>query len=84
MTEPVDQSVLATELATYAAHKNELLANARGKYALVRGEEVVGTFDTEGDALNAGYQKFGNVPFLVKEIVEVEQAANFVSNLIAI
>ena len=76
--------VLATELATFAAHKAELLATAKGKFALIRGDEVAGTFDTEGDAVNQGYAKFGNVAFLVKQIVEVEQTANFVSNLIAL
>ena len=75
---------LLTELETFAAHKVELLATARGKYALVHETEVAGTFETEGDAISQGYKLYGNVPFLVKQIVEVEQAANFVSNLIAL
>ena len=50
----MDQSVLATELATYAAHKTELLAQSRGKYVLIHGDEVVGAFETEGDAITEG------------------------------
>jgi hypothetical protein len=80
----VTESVLSTELATFAGMKSELLANSRGKYALIRGQELAGTYDTEGDAISEGYRRFGNVPFLVKEIVEVEKAANFISNLIAL
>ena len=76
--------MLTTELETFAAKKNELLATASGKYALIHGTELAGTFDTENDAINEGYQRWGNVPFLVKQIVEVEQAANFVSNLVAL
>lgn len=80
----VAEGVLETELETFASKKAELLASSNGKYALIHGTEVAGTFETEGDAISQGYQKFGNVPFLVKRIVEVEQAANFVSNLIAL
>ena len=29
-----------------------------------------------------GYQKYGNVPFLVKQVVRVEVPENFVSGLI--
>ena len=77
-------SVLATELETFEAHKVALLAEAKGKFALVHGHEVVGSYDTEGDAIAQGYRQFGNVPFLVKEIVEVERPASFVSNLLAL
>jgi len=77
-------TVLQTELETYASRKSDLLAEARGKYVLIHGGEVVGTYDTEGDAISQGYRQFGNVPFLVKEVVEVEQPATFVSNLLAL
>ena len=76
--------VLATELETFAANKAELLATARGKYALVHGTDVQGTYETEGDAISQGYRLYGNVPFLVKQIVEIDQVANYVSNLVAI
>jgi hypothetical protein len=36
------------------------------------------------DAIAAGYQQFGNVPFLVKQIVKIETPQNFVSNLLAV
>lgn len=77
-------TILGTELETYAAHKAELLAFANGQYVLIHGAEVGGTFETEQDAVNRGYGQYGNVPFLVKQVVEVDQPANFVSGLVAL
>jgi len=36
------------------------------------------------DAISAGYSNFGNVPFLVKQILKVEMPVSFVSNLLAV
>lgn len=33
----------------------------KGKSALIKGEELVGIYDTEIEAVRAGYQRFGNV-----------------------
>ena len=67
------------ELKAYEQHKNELLATARGKFVLIRGTEVLGVYDSKMDAIAQGYKQFGNVPFLVKQIVEVETPQNFIS-----
>jgi len=77
-------SQLEKELETFEAHKDELLAKAAGKFALVKGSEVVDVFDTAEDAIRQGYDRFGNVPFLVKEVVEVETPQNFTSNLLGV
>jgi hypothetical protein len=74
---------LDRELETYAAHKGELLASDRGKIVLIKNDEVCGTFDTQMDAIRDGYRRFGNVPFLVKQVVEVDVPAWFASNLIS-
>jgi hypothetical protein len=76
---PLDQ-----EQRTYEQHRHELLAQAPGKFALIHSDEVVEVFDTKADAIAAGYGRFGNAPFLVKEIVAVETPQNFVSNQLAI
>jgi len=76
--------LLQQELAAYKAHKTDLLATAEGKYALVRGDEISGTFESLDDALAEGYRKFGNVPFLVKQITAVDAPVNFVSSLLEI
>ncbi len=75
---------LEKELAAYEAVKPSLLPHALGKFVLIRGEQVVGTYDAELDAVDAGYQKFGNVPFLVKEVTEVECPINILSDILAI
>ena len=72
-------AILETELKTYEQHKNELLRTAGGKFALIRGTEVIGVYDSKMDAIAQGYRQFGNVPFLVKQIVEVETPQNFIS-----
>ena len=75
---------LAEELATFAKHKEELLGVAEGQYALIHGSEVLGTYDTETDAIAEGYRQLGNVAFLVKQVLAVEVSEHFTSNLIAI
>jgi hypothetical protein len=80
----VAMAVLEQEKKAYEAHRDELLAQAPGKFALVHGSEVVEIFDTKADAIASGYKRFGNIPFLVKEIVAVETPQNFVSNQLAV
>lgn len=75
---------LETELRTYEQHRENLLGTAEGKFVLIRNEEIVGVYDSKMDAIAQGYQKFGNVPFLVKQIVKVETPQNFISNLLGV
>ncbi len=75
---------LEKELETYERQRAELVGKAQGKFALIKDEQVVDTFDAESDAIRAGYERFGNVPFLVKQIVEIETPENFTSNLMAV
>ena len=65
------------ELETYRAKLPALLVNDAGKYAVIKGEELLGTFSTYEDALQAGYTKYGLTPFLVKQINVTEQVQNF-------
>ena len=79
MTRPLEP-----ELLTYQAHQSELLAKARGKFVLIKNDQIVALFDTSKDALREGYQRFGVVPMLVKEIREVEAPLFFTSRLIGV
>ena len=65
--------VLDVELSFYQSTKAELLKHYTGQYALIKGQELVGTFSTHEQAFSAGVQKFGNVPFLVQSIQEEEE-----------
>jgi hypothetical protein len=68
---PRHLSVLEQERATYEGRKGELLKN-EGQFVLIRGEEVAGIWPTFELALEAGYERFGAVPFMVKQIRAVE------------
>ncbi len=71
MAEPLEE-----ELKTYEENKSELVKKANGKYVLIKGKTIVDIFESEQDAIKMGIGKFGNVPFLVKKIEEVEQTQN--------
>ena len=76
--------ILGTEIQTYEQQRENLLGTSEGKFVLIHGTQVVGIFDSKMDAIAAGYQQFGNVPFLVKQIEKIETRQNFVSNLLAV
>lgn len=76
--------ILEKEFETYKVHRDQLLSTAEGKFVLVHGDKVIGTYDTEGDAIAEGYKQFGNVPFLVRQILTIETPQNFVSGLLAL
>jgi hypothetical protein len=70
--------MLEKELETYSKEKASLqLQYPDGGYVVINGDEVLGVWQTRGDALRAGIEKYGNVQFLVKDIMERNIAANF-------
>jgi hypothetical protein len=70
---------LETELKFFEEHRAELVRKARGKYALVKADQLAGVYEDPNAAIRAGYERFGNEPFLVKEILEVDIPLNFTS-----
>ncbi|HZX49451.1 MAG: hypothetical protein A2Z47_06365 [Thermodesulfovibrio sp. RBG_19FT_COMBO_42_12] len=76
--------ILDRELQTFNSQKSGLIGKANGKFALVKDDKIIDFFDTKFDAVRQGYERFGNVPFLVKQIVEVDIPQNFTSNLLKI
>jgi hypothetical protein len=78
-----DLNLLKTEIETFAKSKNSLLAESKGKFVLIKGQNIVGTFVSYEDALSEGYKQFGNKPFLVKEINPVEEINYFTRLTIA-
>ena len=77
-------SVLAKEIRTYEKHRDDLLTGSEGRYVLIKAEKVAGTFESKLDAIQEGYRRFGNVPFLVKKIVKIEVPLDFVSGLLKV
>lgn len=78
------EGLLKKELETFNKNKEKPVETDLGRYALVKDSRVIGCFDTENDAIKIGLERFGNVPFLVKKIEQVEQTHNFTSNLIGV
>jgi len=63
---------LEREIKTYKSKLPELLAH-EGKFVLIHDKEVCeGFFESFEDAVTAGYEKFEQSPFLVKQILAVE------------
>ena len=62
-------SVFRTERETFRRNRAELLRLHHGEWVLIKGREVHGVFETEEEALRAGYGTLGgDAPFLVRRI----------------
>jgi len=68
----MDSSSLSIELKYFESIKEELLKHHKGKYALVIGEELIGTFDHPEEAYRIGLEKRGNAPMLIKLVTKEE------------
>jgi hypothetical protein len=65
---PADQP-FAQEWQTFKREVYRLLcAGDKGRFALIKGEQVISVWDTHRDALQAGLEGFGQEPFFVQEI----------------
>jgi hypothetical protein len=62
---------LEKELETYRQKLSELQQH-KGRFVLVRGDDIVDTFTSFALALEAGHERFGLEPFLVKQVRSVE------------
>jgi hypothetical protein len=57
------------EIATYLRELPRLLAEGHiWQHALVKGDEVLSVWETQGDAIQAGCERFGTEPVFVKTI----------------
>jgi hypothetical protein len=57
------------EIATYMRELPRLLEeNEEGRYALIKGDMILSTWDTQRDAIQAGREKFGLDPICVVKV----------------
>ncbi len=63
---------LKEELEFFYQEKARLFQTNKGQFVLIRGKELGGTFTTFEEAYDEGIRKYGNVSFLVKQILEPE------------
>jgi hypothetical protein len=58
----------ARELAAYERHRAVLEREHRGKFVLIRGDELIGVFERSAEASAEGVRRFGLDKFMVHEI----------------
>jgi hypothetical protein len=60
---------IRAEIATYRRELPRLLAEGHAeRFVLIKGDEVIGVWDTSDDAYQAGCQRFGTGPFLAQPV----------------
>jgi hypothetical protein len=69
----VEQTMLNEELAFFDKNLPEWLEKHAGRVVLVKGHELVGFFDDEGQAIGEGARRFGLQSFLVRRIERVPE-----------
>ena len=62
--------MLEIERGYYEEIKATLLEHHKGKFALIQGKELFGTFDTSEQAYTEGIRLFGTEPFMAREVTE--------------
>ena len=60
------------ERSTYEHYREELLRRCEGKFVVIVGDEIEGPVENLGEALRAGFRRFGLGPLYVKQILEKE------------
>lgn len=71
---------LQQEIETYNRLLPSLLTHV-GKYALIKGDSLIETFDSYQDAMKRGYTEFKLEPFMVKLIAPAETVSYFTRSL---
>lgn len=67
---------LEREYKVFKEHLGELLSEGERKFVLIKGDTIVDLLASYEDALKEGLKRFGNVPFLIKEVLR-EEDVNF-------
>ena len=60
------EQLLVTEQAFYDRSASRLLAEYPNRYLLIHGENLLGAFESQDEAVRHGVQQFGREPFLVR------------------
>ncbi len=66
-----DRSTFATELCTYRDHLDEMLEH-KGRFVAIRESTILGYYRTRQAAIAAAFERYGAVPVLIKQVVELE------------
>jgi len=69
----MEKIVLEKEFKFFQSKMEEWLKNYRGKFVLIKGEELIHVFNTFEDAYKEGVKRYGNQPFFIKKVDEEER-----------
>ena len=72
-------TALSAEIATYQAQRAKLVEEHVGEYVLIKGDQIIGFYETEAHGLSAGYKRYANAGFLVRHVSESEAPVFFTS-----
>lgn len=84
MHNSIAAGALETERRFFETNRDRFLKEGAGKFVLIRGRKVYGFFETKFDAIDAAYERFGNVPFFVHKVTEIEEPLQVVSHLVGV
>jgi hypothetical protein len=73
-------AAIAEEIATYRSRPPELLAH-EGQFVLIKGDQIIGFFDDDSEAIREGYCRFAIAPFLVKRVAASERVV-YIPNVV--
>jgi hypothetical protein len=68
---------LERELTYFDSQKAELLKHYAGQFALIHGDELLGTFTRFEEAYEEGVKRVGSEPFLIRQVLENEPHVQF-------
>ncbi len=72
---------LTTETRFFESKLPELVKSDVGRFVLIKGEEIKGVFESQLDAIKAGYELFKGDAFFVTQILPVLQPLDFTSSI---
>ncbi len=61
-------SILHEEIEAFGRMKEELLKHHNGKFAVFKGTEFIGAFDSLDNAAKEAIRRFGKGPYLIRQV----------------
>jgi hypothetical protein len=69
--------MLEKELEYFGQHKEELLKQYQGRFLVIKNDRLVGDYQNEQEAYEAGLKALGNTVFLIKRAVAEDEVVRF-------
>ena len=66
----MDTNILASEIEFYDEHRDQFASDYPGRFLLIHGCKLHGSFDTLDAAIAEGFRQFGSNPFLARRAGE--------------